>query len=217
LDGARGGRFRETACAIRLAKNGTIAYTRATLLGPEGVLDMRLWIAMTLAAVGVAAGAWWLTRSSTPLSASKSSAPEVCDVHPTAPGWPPEPLPTAVRPRNFGASATDSEPIAVVPETEIASEPVPTPALPTNLVRETSERLVPRPEAGIEPVPFMPYAEEDAELARLRRESQERLARQTAEPPLIRQIRELQETAEPPLEVPEPSWRPRGKLPCSVK
>ena len=76
---------------------------------------------------------------------------------------------------------------------------------------------MPRPETGIEPVPWMPYAEEEAELARLRREAAERLAeQQTEEPPLFRRLRELTETSEPPLNAVTSRWS-RGKLPCSVK
>jgi hypothetical protein len=221
-------RFADAVCArsrppIRLAKKRTIAYIGATIHGPEGVLDMRLWIAMTLAAVGLAVGTWWLTRSPKPAAEgfvfSKSSRPEV------RPGKQPEvhsspiALTSAVKKRLFGDGHEGVEPIAVYVETESSVESAPAPLPPVVTATATSDRLVPRPEAGIESVPFMPYAEEDTELARLRRESGERLARQTVEPPLLRQIRELQETAEPPLNMPNPmpASRPNGKLPCSVK
>jgi hypothetical protein len=164
---------------------------------------MRLWIAMTLMAVGLAAGTWWLTQPPSPE---------------------PEPIPVAApRPEEGRTSPTSMvrtpprehhiiqaaaiEPIAVVPEIdELQQSPitVPTPSAPT--IRVGLDRLAPRPETGIEPLPWMPYADQT-----------ERLARQTAEPPLFRPVRELQETAEPPLDMPASTWRIRGKLPCSVK
>jgi hypothetical protein len=178
---------------------------------------MRLWIAMIFAAVGLAAGTWWLTRSPAP---ERPAAPvsEQASQSRTVASSTPRPM-SPSHPIRAWTSAV--EPIAVHPETDVAVDPMPTPAVTTNLVRETSDRLVPRPEAGIEPVPFMPYADEEAELARLRRQTQGRLAeKQTDEPPLIRQVRELQETAEPPLNMPDrpaTMWRPFGKLPCSVR
>jgi hypothetical protein len=114
--------------------------------------------------------------------------------------------------------ATAIEPVIVIPEVDLV-EMSPAPALLPIQIRETAERLVPRPEHGIEPMPYMPYADEEAELARRRRDEVRRLAEeQTEEPPLIRQVRELQETAEPPLRSGirnEP--RRTGKLPCSMK
>jgi hypothetical protein len=174
---------------------------------------------MTLAAVGLAVGTWWLTRSpspeqpSTTTSAVSPEMPEPRSIASSAPKAMP-----ANPPIRFSTIVV--EPIAVIPETDVAIEPGTTPAIPTNLVREVSDRLVPRPESGVEPMPWMPYAEEDAKLARNGREARDRLAHaQTAEPPLLGPIRELQETAEPPLGMPDrpATWRPGGKLPCSVK
>jgi hypothetical protein len=201
--------------SIRLAKIAAIAYRGAMIRSPEGVLAMRLWIAMTIAAVGLAAGTWWLTRSpEKPITAVSLATPETRTVASLTPRTlPPSP------PMRRRTNAV--EPIAVIPETDAVVEPGTVPALPTNLVREVSDRLVPRPESGTEPMPWMPYADEDGELVRNRREARDRLARaQTAEPPLLGPIRELQETAEPPLNMPgrpATTWRPQGKLPCSVK
>jgi hypothetical protein len=187
---------------------------------------MRLWIAMTLAAVGLAGGTWWLTNTPTPLSPDRymRSWVDSSDNPPPQPTEISSPVPDSsrrfhIRPTGVDVRSISVEPIAVYVETEGAVESAPALLPPVVTATAVSDRLVPRPEAGIEPVPFMPYAEEDAEVARLRRESRERLARQTAEPPLLRPIRELQETAEPPLSMPNlaTTWRPNGKLPCSVK
>ena len=185
---------------------------------------MRLWIAMTLAAIGLAVGTWWLTRSPSPrpegLVFSNSSRPEVAVGRQPAVNSLPIALTGAVKKGLFGDGHEGVEPIAVYVETEGSVESAPAPLPPVETATASSDRRVPRPEAGIEPVPFMPYADEEAELARLRRQTQGRLAeKQTDEPPLIRQVRELQETAEPPLNMPNPTAtsRPNGKLPCSVK
>jgi hypothetical protein len=127
--------------------------------------------------------------------------------------------------RNFNLRprpvVTFNEPIEVhiYSETEDTVEPMPAATPPPVIESSISDRIVPRPEAGTEPTPFMPYADEASELARLLHPGQDRLAaQQTAEPPLIRPLRGFAETAEPPMNMPAPTWwRSHGKLPCSVR
>ena len=173
---------------------------------------MRGWIGLTLGATVLAGGLWYVTRTPkrdvAPFLATHR--PEVVD----AERVPPQ-LPSARVPRH--ARTGDLEPIFVIPETDPPSEPMP--PLPTAVVKDDEpDRLVPRPETGRETRPWMRYAEEDAELERLRKEEWDRIiAEQTPEPPLIVEPRDLEETAEPPLGRPPMPWRLRGKVPCSVR
>jgi hypothetical protein len=212
--------------SIRLAKNVGIAYIRGAIRWPEGVLAMRLWIAMTVGAIALMGATWWLTMPrSTETSADDTSrepgATAKGNYFSVAPTYVPPIPPPKMLPRELSESA---EPIAVVAESaEVAIEPSPVaseaPVVATGPA--ILLRIAPRPEAGIEPTPFMPYADEESELARLRRPGFDRvIVQQTDEPPLLRQLREFTETAEPPLNVserPATSWRPCGKLPCSVR
>ena len=73
---------------------------------------MRLWIAMTLAAVGLAAGTWWLTRAPAPEQSSAAVSPEAV----IAQSIPP-PQPTGFsmpgKGRRFNIRPAANEPIRV--------------------------------------------------------------------------------------------------------
>ena len=141
---------------------------------------MRLWIAMTLAAIGLMAGAWWLTMPRATETAAvdpnrETGSGSKGNQFGLAPTYIP-PVPPKFLPRDLAELA---EPISVVPESsEVAAEPSPFASEAPNVASATPvalHRIVPRPEAGTEPTPFMPYADEASELARLLRPEDNRL------------------------------------------
>ncbi len=151
-----------------------------------------------LAVVAIAGVIYWTNREPD-LAGKVVIEPQVAEVRP---------VDAVSSPRNAVASVDVNEPILVLPEFEVA--PVPQPVgfdeEPKRVgqvyvigsyayQRPPTERIGPRPEAGRDTRPWMPYASEDEELSATRRLAWAKLLTQD---PAIAEAA-FEETAEPPL------------------
>jgi hypothetical protein len=165
---------------------------------------MRRWIGWSAAWAVMIAGFWWAFRPGEDAPPPLPAVAKLEESERIKSLWKHEPQAVGEAKSSMPRPLPPLEPIAVVPDADIVSEPTP----PIVLVGGTVERPVTRPEAGREPRGWMPYAPEDGELARRRLAEWARLAAQEEPTP-----RDFEETAEPPLE----TWRSMGRPPCCVR